>query len=419
MRVNFQSLPKDHIGLTNRQGLALKLGEILQAKVIKAGPERALLEIKGKNVLAEVKLNVKPGEELKVRVAGQAQDKVILKVLTQPKDAPNHAEQLIKQAGGKPTPEARSALAFLLRNGLPVTKDTLQALTTDKEKPLVEVLIKTINKEKQTEKNSLRPTQGEHTKGQTKHAIPTNSSATGNMQNSSIISDRTLSPKTATLQAGNDELVRESALARQDNKLLQLGLALNPGSPVEQLTAELALLLKNLGLNVDNSAEKQPPSPALLHSLRESVTEGGTEGIRDLADKLLAQNLHQSEDGLLLHVEIPLFFDRSPTTALLQIREESAPKQDPEGKKPLSIFLNLHTEMLGQLKILVLLHNSVLNCQFSADREDTRMRLRKSLPELEERFHAMSYQVGHLGVSTIVETEEKPAPLQGQVSFRV
>lgn len=421
MRITFQNLPKDLIGLPQKQGLSVKLGEILDAKVIKAGPERALLELKGKTVLADVKLNLKPGDELKVRVTGELQNKIILKVMDNAPIPSNPLEQLLKQAGVTPSPNARSALAFLLRNGLPVTTDTLRALITDKEKPLMQLLLKTFNSpallpSRLPSKTTEETTHFDETVPDKKTAKMSHTSPNPLSQSVSK-TDKILAkiPELASTPTNETQRSPEA-----DNRLEQLKLALNPGHNPGELAGELKIFLQKLGFASEPQIEKSLDEPETLPSLLfKPLADEEAQGVRELADKLLGLQLRQSEENLLLHIELPLFFNQTPSTAILQIREDEAGEQDCAGKKPLSIYLQLETDLLGHLRALILLRDAELSCQFSSDREETRRLLRKSLPELTERFRAMSYQVSNMGVSTLVETIEKPEPLPGQVNFRV
>lgn len=589
MRVTHLNLPKDHIGLTKLQGLQLKIGDLLPALVLKTGPEHALLLIKGKQVLAEVKTHLQPGEELKVRVAGEFQNKVILKVLTELGTAnPSPVEQLLKQAGGRSESDARSALTFLLRNGLPVTSDTLRAAVRDQQKPLDQILAKVFattvpsnagdeqalptgsgraaettagpvpdggQPDQQADGTALQRGSEQGRTGTLPRETPT-ASNTGRIPSETVGRDASPSrsgeahspsemtgkgnaaanhsadalvsrggravrshdpnvradahrssvdprlpidpnrpgadaanrSRTDAKQAGveatarqisdvvrsmveqkaglerdtrsqsaiprpHSELPRSTAqtggnpgvrtgnvqtgntshtqvtLPTQANmtsispgeRLVQLGLALNPERSVSELAAGLKKLARHLGLAPSKEPESASTERQNLASLLPNpLGDEAKEGLHELAEKMLGLRLHQQEENVLLHMEIPLFFQGQLTSARLQVREDEH-RPDEMGEKPLSILFNLKTDLLGHLKVMALLEKEAITCQFSSDRETTRMLLRQTLPELKERFEAISYQVNHMGVLPLVEEEpeEKIEPLPGQVDFRV
>lgn len=581
MRVTHLNLPKDHIGLTKLQGLQLKIGDLLPALVLKTGPEHALLLIKGKQILAEVKTLLQPGEELKVRVTGEFQNKVILKVLTGTGTAnPSPVDQLLRQVGGgRPDAETRSALAYLLRNGLPVTSDTLRAAIRDQQKPLDQILSKLFaetvhseasgdsagqNPETPAADSSPRPAQSGKSDGiQTplqhgeqigsdpqdprrtapqnrnpeeqitdpaidRENLPAARSASGEgtekpataapfavrtnqasvrpqsegapLQREAIpVSKENFSPdgansgdpgpdpevRTAGGQTGtetitrlisetlreaanpgtglkNDARMREgnptgkpagpaadgeagtrphtarlrqpqtvqtnqaapsySAPTSTGERLVQLGLALNPERSVAALAAGLKELARHLGLAPAKEGESAAAERQNLAAhLPNPLGEEQKEGLHELAEKMLGLRLHQQEESLLLHMEIPLYFRGQLATAHLQIREDEH-RQGEAGEKPLSILFNLRTDFLGHLKVMALLGKEAISCQFASDRETTRMLLRQTLPKLRERFEAISYQVNHMGVFPLMEEEPsavKIEPLPGQVDFRV
>lgn len=596
MRVTHLNLPKDHIGLTKMQGLPLKIGDLLPATVLKTGPEYALLLIKGKQVLAEVKIPLQPGDELKVRVAGEFQNKIILKVLSELGTAnPSPVEQWLRQAGGKSDADARSALTFLLRNGLPVTSDTLRAMVRDQQKPLDQILNKLFTETPPPEKQEntaqpIRSSSGEatgskpavlpesrevqrlgtptsqrqgispfpdragatlstetplpgdtieqsltqtprshpssgtpndpspianHGPNQPSDPVPLQDSHLNGGPRTEAPGPRTPNPTSRPLQdrlpipgeprfadatarpendlhrsrpvrghgdieiaarlsegmpelgepiegkdgkprfpgtfaRSNGESVRSLHESRggiqgrihdapsgqianttppakayttptsTGERLVQLGLALNPERNPADLIAGLKELARHLGLAVTKNPESEINEENLASHLPTPLGDEQKEGLHELAEKLLGMRLHQQENHLLMHMEIPLYLLGQLTTARLQIREDEH-QQAEAGKKPLSILFNLHTDLLGHLKVMVLLEEQEIMCQFSSDRETTRMLLRQFLPDLKERFEAISYQVNHMSVLPLIEDEpeEKIEPLPGQVDFRV
>ncbi len=369
MRISFLNLPKDHIGFTKKQGLNLKIGDILTAKVLKTGSSRILLELKGQKVLAEAKGNITIGDKIKVRVTGEVENKIILKLMNELSPSKTPLDTLFEKTGIKANGETREALAFLLKNKLPVSPETLKVLITDQKNPLGQLLSKTLT----------------------------------------------------TLMTANSES-NPSTSQTVSNQLEQMGLAVNPERNPSQIATALKTLIQTIGLTL----KEQNDDPTIVTKketlttlLTSTLSEEQTEGAQKILDKLTGLKLRQQEDGLLLHLEIPLLFDE-PTTGLLQIRDESHGTPLNENKeRPLSILFQLNTEPLGQLKVLVLLKGTEMNCQFSADREKTRNLLRKSLPDLKNRLESESYQVNQIGVSHLIIEEKKAEPLPGQVDFRV
>ncbi len=138
----YTNLLQNQITLDKKSVLGLKLGELLTARVLKANAELALLEMKGQRVLAEVKAHLQPGEEVRVRVTGEQQNRILLKILTTSDSTVNSLDQLLQKIGIQPDKDSRNALDFLLKNNLPVTANTLKALITDQKSPLIQILQK-------------------------------------------------------------------------------------------------------------------------------------------------------------------------------------------------------------------------------------------------------------------------------------
>ncbi len=368
MRISFLNLPKDHIGFPKKQGLKLKIGEILTAKVLKAGSKRMLLEIKGQKVLAKAKGNIAIGDKIKVRVAGEMQNKVILKLMNARSPQSGLLDSLLSKTDIKANTETREALAFLLKNNLPVSPETIKVLITDQKSPLGQLLQKTL----------------------------------------------------APLLTANTD-TNTSTIQTVNGQLEEMGLLINPKKNTSELVTALKTLVQNLGLapEEDSAHTIKKQALTLTHLLSSTLTEEKSEGVQQLLDKLTGMKLRQQEDGLLLHLEIPILLDQ-PTTALIKIRDEESniPIVESEDRH-LSILFQLNTDHLGNLKILVLLKGKEINCQFSSDREKTRMLLRKSLPELKDHLESGSYQVNQMGVSQLIIEEKKSEPLPGQVDFRV
>lgn len=166
MRISFQNLPKDLIGLTKQQGLALRLGELLEAKVLKVGPQHALLNLKGQKILADIRSNLNVGDLIKVRVAGEIDNKILLKIANEAPSRQSSVDQVIQNLGHKSEQNTRSALAFLLKNQLPVSKEALQALITDQKNPLGQLLEKLISSTNQQDQQQPAQTQAKSAGGE-------------------------------------------------------------------------------------------------------------------------------------------------------------------------------------------------------------------------------------------------------------
>ncbi|AZR72837.1 hypothetical protein BBF96_05190 [Anoxybacter fermentans] len=370
MKISFINLPKNHIELVKKPGLKFKIGEILEAKVLKVGSHRALIEIKGQKVLSDIKSNLKSGDIIKLRVAGKFQNKIILKVIPESSPHSSPLNLFLEKSGITADKNARYALTFLLKNGLPITPETIKALVTDKKYSLGQLLFKLFN--------------------------------------SKTFLQRNLS-ETIT---GSNEII---------NKLEQMKLVLNPSRNPSQLISQLKSLVQNLGLiqqkkDINSVLNKKPLSSLFSTPLSEEQKQG----IQELLEKLTGLKLRQKEDGILLHLEIPLLFDQ-PTTALLQIKENKDYKTNKIEDKPLSILLDLNTKSLGHLKIMVILQGKEINCQFSAERKETRTLLRKFFPELKRRFESLTYQVNQIRIIPLTEEDDEKEIeyLPGQVDFRV
>lgn len=142
MKISLLNLPKNHIGLQKKFRLGLKIGDIVTAKVLKSSSQLALLKIGGQKVFADVKTELTPDSEIKVRVTGELQNRLILKLLTDSSETPDRIEQLLEQYGIKSDADAKSALTFLLKNSLPLTQSTIKALIADLKNPLHQLLFK-------------------------------------------------------------------------------------------------------------------------------------------------------------------------------------------------------------------------------------------------------------------------------------
>lgn len=576
MRIYSCNLPENLIDLEKNSDLHLKIGDLLTAKILKVSSKKALLELQGQKIVADLNTALHSGDEIKVRVVGELNNKLILRLLTEGTSQPSSIDQLLDKLGIEANSNAKNALAFLLKNNLPITTDSVKALITDQNIPLQDILLKIFGDQakkpetsssgqnsakqensqivtsdhqqltpaptsektatpldenlwsqlpklrqltqsedispekiaakfgKQSPENNQLPNKLAATvnNGQSATDLPGNNRAetsflpqqTKQMLTSTgeghLSSTNELPPKTTTPifndllpeQLNSEALLKSHNLSGEKAELLtqrevqpgsrsnlpellitdkpvvpeisskpalnrlnraelltrslaptaapalleELGLAINPQRSLPEIIRGLKSLMELLGLGSksEESAELLEEKPATSSStplpLSSPLSEEQKEGVKELLDKFMGIRLRQKADDLLLHLEIPLLFNEQ-VTAVLQIREDNAePTEKLKNNKPLHILFQLQMEELGKIKILLLLAGKEINCQFSAQSAETRMLIRKMIPDLEKRLEKMPYQINHIGVSTLNEAEiTAEEPIFGQIDFRV
>lgn len=604
MRIYSFNLPENLIDLEKNSDLNLKIGDLLTAKIIKVDAGKALLEINGQKIVAELETNLHPGDEIKVRVVGELNNKLILKLLTETTSNTSSFDQLLDKLGIEADNAAKNALAFLLKNNLPITANSVKALLFDQQNSLLQILIKVFGQEatqpgipNQQNSTEIAPNQQRLTNSsensqlvptgdqqQTKTASPektvdaivknnsphqsvkvgqflqavnklqknvilnslkqsastnhplnesnttdikaesptgfqdTNSSEqkstfqptqskiasliindekvlsttsdspkVAEQQPNQIGGERIISPKKTPLtvnqnleeaesviqpnkafqrnsrahllqllKTGKSPVFIPSSKQTTDSSLLttnhqknpaqvffknpsriqffrstvpslleELGLAINPSRSLPEIIKGLKSLVANLGLSnqTEESSQTMDEKPTSATTtplpLISPLSEEQQEGVKELLDKFMGIRLHQKADDLLLHMEIPLLFDEQ-LTAILQIKKDDGKQDNLTNKKPLHILFHLEMEHLGKIKILLLLTGKEISCQFSAQTSETRMLIRKMIPDLENRLKEMPYQITHLGVGTLKEEETSAQePIFGQIDFRV
>lgn len=481
-----QLLPKNHLGI-NKKLLKLKLGEVVKGEVLKVGPKRALLKIKGQRVLGQLESNLNKGDIIKLKMTGELDNKIILKMITDDNQKSNpKLKALLRNLGVKNTRATRAALSFLLKNGLPVKSETIQALTTDKQNPLGQLLQKLFG---QAPSNSNKPALFQKAniqrqleglnlalnpdKAPEKMATDLKSlvknlglvqqnSEINTIQPkelisiiSSIVADEGLAIDPETILASKDDPKQDlvqllfnladkdqppstKEITRLKNLLNEIKAGLeNKQSHHQNLLADKRIidkpisnkminqivdLLKNYRLESEDSSvegrvKKESPLSSLLSS---SINNNQKELIKSIFDKLTGIKLRQFEEGLLLHLELPLFFEE-PTTATLRIEEKKQSRTE-SISNPLSLYLDLELAGLGQLKIMGVLEEELIDFRFFAEKEITRTLIRRYSDGFKKRLGEVGYKVNQLSISPLTEIDQEEADtnfMPGQVDFRV
>lgn len=292
MRIVFQNLPKDLIGLTKQQGISLRLGELLEAKVLKIDSPHALLSLKGQKILAEIRNNLNVGDLIKVRVAGEIGNKILLKIASEAPSRNSSVDQVIQNLGHKSEPDTRSALTFLLKNQLPVSKEALQALITDQKNPLGQLLEKLISSSNQQNHQPIQTPTESSNSDQTQHKQQSQQPqqpAKTTIQTPSQITQKS-QPADQPRQAQSAQIQQDTPLKTTHNQQSLDNIKEAPKQEISQNSSQ-----HQIGQNELTEQTKQAESTKQTHSSLRAPVPQKDQGIIPQTQKVISPQVPLGE----------------------------------------------------------------------------------------------------------------------------
>ncbi len=441
MEINGNIPPAATLGLSTLKNLQWKVGQILQAVVVKQLSEQlALLKINNQPVEAQTPQKLTAGTQLKLQVESLT-DKPILKVLNQ--QLPTKAEPIITQAVKQALPIQNSILPLLANlslisqnsNKLPIppaiqviAKELLSRLPNREQIQEAETVKQAVRNSGTFLENKLQKTADLLKQNMTSSDRPpllsqpseqTQKSATRIRSSAPVNSPKVFQQMLEKIAADSKQQPKQVKEIKDDVKglLLRLLTVVNKqgnttdktpsgdAKPTTTAPTPTQTLLSGqqiqppLNNKMPQAQKSEPPTLQNISNLLTLFQELGKQTESGLARTQLHQtsSLTTSDTGTLTwSLEIPIRNQDNIDIVHLIIEENEEKSGEKKQGKQWSVMLAVDLGELGPLHIKLQLLNDAISTTFWADKQDTAQLVNQNLAELKQRYESVGIETGDL-----------------------
>ncbi len=380
--------------------LKLQLGQLVSAKVVASlKTDQLLLEINGRQVLADSRVSAKPGQTLTLEVL-QTGPTPQLKALS----TGNPSQVIVQQATRTllprqaPLHQALNEINFLFQQA-----QSQSALPPFIRLPLA-TLLKAIPKQEQLIKPQSLKTQilksglfHEAEKSQPATSTPKND-LKANLLNLAAALKGASQPTESTPKPQTPPRFN---LAQADTSFSQIKIL-----PHQQTTLTAKL--------TPTSGKKQQSQPAPLNETDTPLLQLEKKTASALARLALDQlaSLPKNESAQpTWHFEIPYFQGETLETLRLTISQESSQEKSGQPREaPWSVTLELEPENLGKIRVKILIQGEKINSFFWSERQTTRQLFEKHFDVLKHQLQKAGLDPETLQTAKTIDDPQPAAP---------